>query len=60
MLRVFNCGIGMVVVVGADRAEEAIALFAAEGEAASRIGLLEAAEGAARVRVDQLPPGWPG
>jgi phosphoribosylformylglycinamidine cyclo-ligase len=60
MLRVFNCGVGMAVVVAAEQAEAAIALFAAEGEAASRIGLLEAAEGAARVRVDHLPPGWPG
>jgi phosphoribosylformylglycinamidine cyclo-ligase len=60
MLRVFNCGVGMVIVVEAARAEEAIALFAAEGETAQRIGLLEAGEGAAAVRVDQLGSGWPG
>ncbi|PWS35498.1 phosphoribosylformylglycinamidine cyclo-ligase [Falsiroseomonas bella] len=60
MLRVFNCGVGMVVVVPPDRAEAAIALFAAEGETARRIGVLEAAEGAASVRVDHLGAGWPG
>jgi phosphoribosylformylglycinamidine cyclo-ligase len=60
MLRVFNCGVGMVVVVTADRAEEAIALFAAQGETAMRIGVLEAGEGAAAVRVDHLGAGWPG
>jgi phosphoribosylformylglycinamidine cyclo-ligase len=59
MLRVFNCGVGMVVVVGAEQAEEAIALFAAEGEAPMRIGVLEAGEGAAAVRVDNLTPAWP-
>jgi phosphoribosylformylglycinamidine cyclo-ligase len=59
MLRVFNCGIGMAVVVAADRAEEAIALFAAQGETARRIGVLEAAGGAAAVRVDHLGAGWP-
>jgi phosphoribosylformylglycinamidine cyclo-ligase len=60
MLRVFNCGVGMAVVVAADRAEEAIALFAAQGETARRIGVLEPAEGAATVRVDHLGAGWPG
>ncbi|WP_237215514.1 AIR synthase-related protein, partial [Falsiroseomonas oryziterrae] len=59
MLRVFNCGLGMVVVVAAEQAEAAAALFAAEGEAATRIGVLEASEGPAAVRVDHLPAGWP-
>ncbi len=60
MLRVFNCGVGMVVVVGADQAEAAIALFAAEGETATRIGVLQAGEGDAAVRVDHLSAGWLG
>lgn len=60
MLRVFNCGIGMVVVVAADQAEAAEALFRAAGETVSRIGVLEAAEGPAAVRVDHLGPRWPG
>jgi phosphoribosylformylglycinamidine cyclo-ligase len=59
MLRVFNCGIGMVVVVAAEHAEAAIALFAAEGETATRIGAIEAAEGPAAVRVDNLGARWP-
>jgi phosphoribosylformylglycinamidine cyclo-ligase len=38
MHRVFNCGIGMVLVVDAARADEAIGLLAAAGERATRIG----------------------
>ncbi|MFM2149083.1 MAG: hypothetical protein RLZZ187_1389 [Pseudomonadota bacterium] len=60
MLRVFNCGIGMVVVVAAAQAEAAEALLRAGGETVSRIGVLEATEGPAAVRVDHLGPHWPG
>jgi phosphoribosylformylglycinamidine cyclo-ligase len=59
MLRVFNCGIGMVCVVPADRAEEATALLAEQGEAVHRIGVLEAGAGPAGLRVENLPAGWP-
>jgi phosphoribosylformylglycinamidine cyclo-ligase len=38
MHRVFNCGIGMVVVVAAEDAEQAIASLTAAGERVSRIG----------------------
>ena len=38
MHRVFNCGIGMVVIVAAADAESAVAAFAAQGETAWRIG----------------------
>jgi phosphoribosylformylglycinamidine cyclo-ligase len=38
MHRVFNCGIGMVVVVAPDDADEAIARLGAQGEQAHRIG----------------------
>ena len=38
MLRTFNCGIGMVVVVPADQAEQASSLLEAEGETVYRIG----------------------
>ena len=38
MHRVFNCGIRMIVVVGAADAEEAMATLAAEGERVFRIG----------------------
>jgi phosphoribosylformylglycinamidine cyclo-ligase len=38
MHRVFNCGIGMVVVVAAEHADRALAMLAAAGEAVYRIG----------------------
>ena len=60
MLRVFNCGVGMVVVVAADQADAAEDHFRTAGETVSRIGVLEAAEGPAAVRVDHLGPHWPG
>ncbi|MEA5161233.1 phosphoribosylformylglycinamidine cyclo-ligase [Cereibacter johrii] len=45
LLKTFNCGIGMIVVVAADRAEEIAALLAAEGETVTRIGTVIAGEG---------------
>jgi phosphoribosylformylglycinamidine cyclo-ligase len=59
MLRVFNCGIGMVVVVGAAQAEAAAELLRAQGESVARIGVLEAGSGPAAIRVDGLSPAWP-
>jgi phosphoribosylformylglycinamidine cyclo-ligase len=57
MLRVFNCGIGMVIVVtDADAAGE---LLRDQGESVARIGHIAAGSGAPEVRVD-LPAGWPG
>jgi phosphoribosylformylglycinamidine cyclo-ligase len=58
MLRVFNCGIGMVVVT-ADPAG-ARAVLEAEGETVFEIGRIEAGtEGAEPgLRID-IPPGWP-
>ena len=41
MHRVFNCGIGMVVVVAAADAPRAVAAFVAHGEACSVIGAIE-------------------
>jgi phosphoribosylformylglycinamidine cyclo-ligase len=57
LLRVFNCGIGMVLVAADPQA--AIAALAEQGETAYPIGRVEASEGAPSVRF-QLPPGWPG
>jgi len=57
MLKVFNCGIGMVLVV-ADPAA-ALAKLAELGETAHIIGRIEAAEGAPTLRLD-LPAGFPG
>ena len=60
MLRVFNCGLGMVLVVAAEEADAATAMLTEAGETVFRIGALEAGEGAASVRIDNLPTGWPG
>ena len=46
MLRTFNCGIGMVVIAEAARAEALLATLAAAGEAVSAIGTVEARTGA--------------
>ena len=56
MLRVFNCGIGMVLVV--TDAPAARALLEAAGEIVFAIGHIEAAEGEPEVRI-QTPVGWP-
>jgi phosphoribosylformylglycinamidine cyclo-ligase len=53
MLRVFNCGIGMALVVS--NPQEASAVLAEHGEAPRVIG--HVAEGAGPVRFD-LPEGW--
>ena len=42
MHRVFNCGIGMAVVVAQADAERALELLRAAGETAYRIGRIEA------------------
>jgi phosphoribosylformylglycinamidine cyclo-ligase len=41
MLRVFNCGIGMVLVVNAGDADTALTILAASGETAWRIGAVD-------------------
>ncbi|MGE0222281.1 MAG: phosphoribosylformylglycinamidine cyclo-ligase [Acetobacteraceae bacterium] len=54
MLRVFNCGVGMVLVVS--DGPSAVSLLEKEGERPCPIGVI--AEGNEGVRLD-LPPGWP-
>ena len=51
MLRTFNCGVGMVVVVAAEHAEEALARLNNAGETAFRIGMIAAGHGPAEVRI---------
>ncbi|MGP3699098.1 phosphoribosylformylglycinamidine cyclo-ligase [Rhodobacter sp. NSM] len=45
LLKTFNCGIGMIVVAAADRADEIAALLVAEGETVTRIGEVIAGHG---------------
>ncbi|HET7364221.1 MAG TPA: phosphoribosylformylglycinamidine cyclo-ligase [Burkholderiales bacterium] len=45
LFRVFNCGIGMVVVVSADNAQSAATLLKREGELVYEIGRIDAASG---------------
>ena len=45
MYRVFNCGIGMVVVVGAQHAEAVAATLREQGETVWQIGAIEARDG---------------
>ncbi len=45
MYRTFNCGIGMVVIVAAEHAADAMALLAAEGETVWQIGHIRARAG---------------
>jgi len=61
MLRVFNCGIGMCLVVKPEDAEAATAMLQQQGETVFRIGAIEAGtEGAPpEVRVESLSPNWP-
>jgi phosphoribosylformylglycinamidine cyclo-ligase len=53
MHRVFNCGIGMVLIVDSGDAQRAADAFAAQGERCLRIGTIEArAQGGAACRVE--------
>jgi phosphoribosylformylglycinamidine cyclo-ligase len=54
MLRTFNCGIGMVLVVVAEYADATIDYLTERGETVSYLGELIAGEGPARVRIDGM------
>jgi phosphoribosylformylglycinamidine cyclo-ligase len=54
MLRTFNCGIGMVLVVVAEYADATIDYLTERGETVSYLGELMAGEGPARVRIDGM------
>ena len=57
MMRTFNCGIGMAVVVGADDAESLTAVFEAQGETVYRIGEIVPLEDRA-VTLANLEAAW--
>jgi phosphoribosylformylglycinamidine cyclo-ligase len=54
MLRTFNCGIGMVLVVAAQYADATIAYLSERGETVYYLGELIPGDGPARVRVDGM------
>ena len=59
MLRVFNCGLGMVLVVAADAADEAARVLSEAGETVFRIGRLDPRPGPPGLRIEGLPADWP-
>ncbi|HEX4174169.1 MAG TPA: AIR synthase-related protein, partial [Acetobacteraceae bacterium] len=59
MLRVFNCGVGMALVVADADADIATELLRDQGESVARIGRIAARSGPATVRIE-LPAGWLG
>ena len=58
MARTFNCGIGMVAIVDADKAEAAMKLLTQAGETVYRIGTIRAQAGAAQCRVSGSDGTW--
>ena len=59
MLRTFNCGIGMAVIVAADDAEEAAGVLGEQGETVFTVGRIEPmADDDPRVIVDGMGSTW--
>jgi len=54
MLRTFNCGIGMTLVVVAEYADATISYLSEQGETVSYLGELVPGEGPARVQIDGM------
>jgi phosphoribosylformylglycinamidine cyclo-ligase len=59
MARVFNCGVGMALVVAAGSAEAATAMLREQGMAPFPLGHIAPGVGEATLRMT-LPAGWPG
>ena len=60
LLRTFNCGIGMILVVEPGRVEAVSGALEACGETVRAIGRIGAASGRPRVEFAGLDTGWPG
>lgn len=59
MLRTFNCGIGMAVVVAAENADAVSAQLTESGENVSRIGEIAAStDGTAEARIEHADSAW--
>lgn len=59
MLRTFNCGVGMVLVVAADQVDAVCDALAASGETAVPLGKLTTRSAGQAVMYDQHLPGFP-
>jgi phosphoribosylformylglycinamidine cyclo-ligase len=57
MLRAFNCGVGMVLVVADANADAAVAMMGRNGETAWRIGTIEAGVAQSEPQISFTPPG---
>ncbi len=51
MLRTFNCGVGMVVCIAPEDAEQAVTLLQEQGETVWQLGRIETTDGAAVVEM---------
>lgn len=60
LARTFNCGIGMMAVVGAAQADQAARILTEAGERVFRIGRIVAGSGAPAVRLRGAERAWPG
>jgi phosphoribosylformylglycinamidine cyclo-ligase len=58
MVRTFNCGIGMVVVVPAEKSGDALNILAAAGERVVPLGQVVARDGGDSVRIHNLAEAW--
>ena len=57
--RVFNCGLGMLLLVEPAKVDELLALLESKGETAHRVGTIEAgAAGPAQVVIDGVETAW--
>jgi phosphoribosylformylglycinamidine cyclo-ligase len=58
LARVFNCGIGMIAIVGPEALARARAIFAQAGEQVFTIGRIEAAKAGPMVRLERAAETW--
>jgi phosphoribosylformylglycinamidine cyclo-ligase len=57
MLRAFNCGVGMVLVIADANADAAVALLVRNGETVWRIGTIAAGVAQSEPQISFSPPG---